>query len=199
MLSKNQKKTGVLSAAAVLAAAPLLVGALTAQASPVAPPAQAEAMLTCHLNGTAEFSPVLTPSPFATDTRMEITGEAAGCSSADRAAEDIVGATFRGALDGKMSCMNLPRDAAGDFDITYQYADGSTKTSKANLKLDLSDNSDRPAAPAEGALVGKTTAGEFAEANHRATTQFDLASAADECLSEGLESLDFTGQYELSR
>ncbi|MEB3367449.1 hypothetical protein [Saccharopolyspora mangrovi] len=198
MLSKIGTKSGIFSAAAVLAAAPLLAGALTAQAEP-SPAPDAKALLTCDLNGTAAFSPALSANPLGANTQMKVDGQAANCKPAGRAAEDVVSATFTGDLAGKMSCTSLPRDVGGDVDITWKYEDGSTKTSKANFSLDMQGDLSNPDQPVTGAFTGKTVDGEFAEAQHKGSGQFDMASAAGGCLGGGLSSLDFGGKYELSQ
>lgn len=198
MLSKIGTKSGIFSAAAVLAAAPLLAGALTAQAEP-SPAPEAKTLLTCDLNGTASFSPALSANPFGANTQMKVDGQAANCKPAGRAAEGIVSATFTGDLAGRMSCTSLPRDVGGDVDITWKYEDGSTKTSKADFSLNMEGDLSNPGQPVTGAFTGKTVDGEFTDAQHKGSGQFDMASAAGGCLGGGLSSLDFGGKYELSQ
>jgi hypothetical protein len=198
MLSKLGTKSGIFSAAAVLAAAPLLAGALTAQADP-APAPDAKTLLTCELTGSAAFSPALSANPLGANTMMKVDGQAANCKPAGRAAEGIVSATFTGDLAGKMSCTSLPRDVGGDVDITWKYEDGSTKTSKADFSLNMQGDLSNPGQPVTGAFTGKTVDGEFSNAQHKGSGQFDMASAAGGCLAGGLDSLDFAGKYELSQ
>ena len=198
MLSTLGKKSGIVAAAAALATAPLLTAALTAQAAP-APAPEAKALLSCAMNGTAQFSPALSGNPMGADTRMAVTGEATECKPAGREAEGVVSATFKGDLQGQMSCTSLPRGVGGDVDITWKYEDGSTKTSTANFDLSLEGDLTNPSKPAGGAFTGKTTNGEFADAQHKGSAQFDLASAAGGCVAGGLSSLDFAGKYELSQ
>lgn len=196
MLSTLGKKSAIFSAAAALAAAPLLTAAPTAQADP-AP--EAKALLSCDLGGTASFSPGLSGNPLGDQTQMRVEGDATNCAPGSRAAEDVASATFAGDLSGTMSCTSLPRGVGGDVDITWQYKDGSTKTSKANFTLDMQGDLTNPSNPASGVFGGKTTDGEFADAAHKGEAKLDLASAAGGCLMGGLEEIDFNGTYELSQ
>ncbi|MEV4644399.1 hypothetical protein [Saccharopolyspora sp. NPDC049357] len=198
MLSKLGTKSGIFGAAAVLAAAPLLAGALTAQADP-SPAPEAKTLLTCELKGSSSFAPALSGNPFGANTQMKVDGQAANCKPASKAAEGVVSATFTGDLSGKMSCTSLPRDVGGDVDITWKYEDGSTKTSKANFSLNMQGDLSNPGQPVTGSFTGKTVNGEFTDAQHKGTGQFDMASAAGGCLGGGLSSLDFAGKYELSQ
>ncbi|WP_406689871.1 hypothetical protein REH65_28550 [Saccharopolyspora sp. ID03-671] len=196
MMPHFGKKSALFGATAALAAAPLLGGLLTAQAAPAAPD---KALLTCDMTGTAQFSPALSGNPFGAATTMKVEGEAIGCTPSGSWAEDVESATFSGDLSGRMSCTSLPRDVGGDVDITWKFKDGSTETSKANFSLKLEGNPLRPSQGVSGAFVGETTDGEFADAKHKGTGKFDMASAAGGCLAGGLSTLDFAGEYELSK
>lgn len=199
MLSRIGKKSSVFGAAAFLAAAPLLAATLTAQAAPSPAPENAKALLSCDLSGTAEFAPALSANPLGEQTQMKVSGEAKNCAPAGREAADVESATFSGDLAGTMSCTSLPRDVGGDVDITWKLKDGSTTTSKANFAMNMEGDLTNPGQPVTGAFVGDTTDGEFADAQHKGTGKFDMASAAGGCLSGGLSSLDFAGKYELSQ
>ncbi|MDI2027050.1 hypothetical protein QFW96_00440 [Saccharopolyspora sp. TS4A08] len=198
MLSQFTKKSAITGAAAALVAAPLL-GALTAQAAPSPAPEDAKAVLSCDLSGTAEFAPALSANPLGEQTQMKVSGDAKNCAPAGREAADVESATFSGDLAGTMSCTSLPRDVNGDVDITWKLKDGSTETSKANFALNMEGDLTNPGQPVTGAFEGETTDGEFADAKHKGTGKFDMASAAGGCLAGGLSTLDFAGEYELSK
>ncbi|MFC7342938.1 hypothetical protein [Saccharopolyspora griseoalba] len=200
MLSNFGKKSTVLGAAAAMVAAPLLSGALTANASPERSPAPApEAVLTCDLSGTAEFSPALSLNPAGESTQMKVEGEASGCKGQAARQDEVVSAKFSGDLSGKMSCTSLPRGVGGDVEITWTYADGSTKTSTADFELNMEGDLSKPSQPITGAFTGEGTDGEFKGNKHTGKADIDPSSLAGGCLTGGVKSMDFSGSYEMSK
>lgn len=205
MVSKLGKKSGILGAAAALAAAPVLAATMTAQAAPQPAPAPApETLLSCDMSGKAEFSPALSVNPAGESTQMKVSGEATGCEGQSQRQDGVVSAKFSGALEGQMSCTSLPRDVGGDVEITWTYEDGSTKTSTADFNLNMEGDLTNPNEPVKGAFTGSTTDGEFAEAKHEGKAEIDPASLAGGCAGgavtgSGLESMAFNGSYEMTK
>ncbi|MFC7342956.1 hypothetical protein [Saccharopolyspora griseoalba] len=192
MVPKNRTKSGVLGAVAALLAAPLLFAAPAAHAAP-AP----EVLLSCDLSGKAGFSPALSLNPSGESTRIRVDGAATACRSGSGIG--VTSAKFGGTLNGRMSCTAPPRDVDGDVQITWTYADGSTRKSTAKFALDMRGDLANPSKPITGTFTGQSTDGEFEGNRHTGRGRIDSAGIARDCLTGGLGSVKFNGTYEMSR
>lgn len=190
MLSKLGKKSAIFASAATLVIAPLIVTSMTAQAEPES---SAQTLLTCNLSGKADFSPALGLNPAGQSTEMAVQGQATDCQGD----VDVASATFEGALSGQMSCTSLPRDVGGQVDITWKAADGSTTTSKATFNLAMEGDLSNPTNPITGQFTGENTEGSFSGAKHNGEAKINPASVAGGCLTGGVQSMEFDGEYSL--